>query len=481
MQIELLMKLVLLLLLSDAVSSSASKQYYTAKADLVYIGGQLTERFCKIEVLTDTTNGSDRVKQLMLGINFNNELITNGFVLTLDLSKKTKGSVPSLMSVQDLSTFKQTSYQPVSFRLDVSNDTDRWDEMRAGFEGNSEQHEPSISFRISNIEEFQASSKAFSFAAKHTLLVLIQLVVIILQSYKVLWFPERFGCEYPRMAIAFSWTTDGLIMYLFLRVFQDYFYLGLPQVFVLALQLPAFWMMYDYETEYSKISDKKSCLFLIIGGLFCFAQLAVCALSPNSLPLAASAVFLVLVCDQFLSAIERSNLLYSLGLFFPKIVQLCLIFFDKSSPLMCLVNQTSFLLTALLVLTFFLLLFVQWRSGPRCGIKSQLIDRNEYLYRPRNMVLDDLLIDQKIQETDVCGICLIPLTETFTGNSKMLDDSTNHNENDFSLGKSREARWDERLTMMQVTKCGHIFHRSCLEAWNLTNESCPLCRKTVIS
>lgn len=481
MQIDGFIKLSLLLTLLQSASTSESKTYYTAKADLDYAGQQLKDRFCKLEVVTQSADGA--VKQLMLGINFQNELITNGLILTFDLSRKgaKSGTYYAQASVQDLSTFKQSSYQPMSFTLDTGNNGSHWEDLKAGFRGRSESQVPSIAFQLSNIEEFQTASKTLGFAVKNTLLLIIQMVTIILQGYKVLWFPERYGSDYPRMAIAFSWTTDAFIMFLFFRVFQDYFYLGLPQIFVLALQLPAFWMMYDYETEYSKVSDKKSFLFVVIGGLFGVGQLVTLSLAPNVLPLAASCVFLALACDQFLSAIERSNLFYALGLFFPKIVQLCLIFFDKSSPLMCIVNRTNFLLTGVLTLVLFALLFLQWKSGPRCGIKSQLIDRNEYLYRPRNMALDDLLIEQRIQESDVCGICLVPLTETFTGNSLLLDSSITNLEQDVSPEKSREARWDERLTMMQVTRCGHIFHRSCLESWNMTNESCPLCRKIVIS
>ena len=71
----------------------------------------------------------------------------------------------------------------------------------------------------------------------------------------------------------------------------------------------------------------------------------------------------------------------------------------------------------LLLVILFTLLILQGKFDPRLGIRSDLIDDNSYLYKPKTVLLDELLRDQKMDHGEVCGICLLPIDPEYKESS----------------------------------------------------------------
>ena len=118
---------------------------------------------------------------------------------------------------------------------------------------------------------------------------------------------------------------------------------------------------------------------------------------------------------------------------------------------------------------FATLLMIQAFVDPRFGIRRRIFDRNEYLTRSKPMLLEDLMKNSEISDQDICGICLLHFNPVIA--EKELS-ATMTNDNSATLDK-------DFINLFLKTKCGHIFHKYCLETWCETQKNCPLCRNKV--
>ena len=130
---------------------------------------------------------------------------------------------------------------------------------------------------------------------------------------------------------------------------------------------------------------------------------------------------------------------------------------------------------------------IQTFVDPRFGIRGQVFDQNEYLYRARPMLLEDLIKSSDLTDQDVCGICLLHFNPVIA--QKEIESCHDHtrNSNDVSddshidtPGRKIPESLDKNFVHLFLkTKCGHIFHKYCLETWCESQKNCPICRASV--
>ena len=138
-----------------------------------------------------------------------------------------------------------------------------------------------------------------------------------------------------------------------------------------------------------------------------------------------------------------------------------------------------------------IVLIIQGLYDPRFGIRKNIFDRNEYLFAPKPMLLEDLIKDTELGVEDVCGICLMQINPVIAqqeldhrslepSNSSKTEDSIQSVHTD--IGDGSVAKIDKAFSHMFLkTRCGHIFHKYCLETWCEAQSKCPMCRQRVAS
>lgn len=148
---------------------------------------------------------------------------------------------------------------------------------------------------------------------------------------------------------------------------------------------------------------------------------------------------------------------------------------------------------SLLHVLLFTVLYIQCRCEPRLWCRCRLVDHNEYLFKPKTLLLDDLLREHRTEQEDVCGICLAPIhvatdvLRHFETNShadqeqaeaRTTNDSVGMEAPGLSCDKPKVYKHEEHV--FQLTKCGHVFHMDCLLNWTDKQETCPICRQTLM-
>ena len=308
---------------------------------------------------------------------------------------------------------------------------------------------------------------------------LLQLLSLAVSLVRLVSNPIRNATQVPRITILAAILIDVYLTILLSTSVDINLAFFLFQFVLVIVELPLAILYSDQETEYRDSSDKKQfcwgCSTVAIIALFVFFHTKY----PDRFPLQVTLLMATFILDNFVFAIETFSGFYHFGICLPKVLLVWSLYFNPNSLHMGPGNYRSSLGLTLVYLALLVICYLQARIDPRFFVRTVWIDNNEYLYRPTTVLLDELIKEQNIDQQEVCGICLVSINPDWAVSK--IDQPAADNPPPAPQPETEDPQEEVVASVFQITKCGHIFHKECLETWNDTHDSCPICRKLVIN
>lgn len=331
-----------------------------------------------------------------------------------------------------------------------------------------------------------------------------QLTSITINILKLVSNPYRNASQTPRISMFVCILLDICISSVLLTFSNIEYLIFFLQFIIIILELPLGVLYSHLDTEYRDNSMKKQTCWILTTGFLLVSSTFMYSFSMLTLPFLVLLPVLATIIDNFIFAIQVFNPTYQLGIYLPKLILVWYVYYSPFTPHAG--NPSCFPLVYLLPLYIMLVCvcIVQSKKDPRFFMKSVWVDGNEYLHRPRTLVYDELIKEDAFSATDMCGICLVKINPNWAFHR--VDDSIDITEKEKGEeepekrtetggeaiggveGNSQEEEGhvlnglvSEEMKIFQITVCGHVFHKGCLETWNDRNDNCPMCRRTVIN
>jgi Ring finger domain len=301
---------------------------------------------------------------------------------------------------------------------------------------------------VQDIQRFSYDANSLEFTIFYIGMVAVQIGGVIISIGLMQFNGTPFIKTLPRFSLVNSWTLDCQIILLSLVYLPCFIYAFIGQMFVVLFSMIATNPHFLMEGESDEMSFRKKVVMILISITIFTSQIYGFFWDPNNLPFYSLGMYLMMILDNFINYNREVKYVYIAGIYFPKSILVCYMFYYPNTLHMGPSNPSEF--TRLIVYLSFALVVLAFQAyfHPRFYILTDY-ERELLKLVPKSMLIDDLLEKQDFTEDDVCGICLEPFGDVKPANTGVdtLSDSSTSAENSMSLGESLIRRLSVETTI----------------------------------